>query len=1055
MKTAGLWFLAAVLLAGSTLAVAGVERAPYRARSPHALRAVLLDERFTEGRWTEQTAWSRCVSVPGGTLVPRTICGKPLVRGSRRFARLDAAFRELRGGSAPGDTSAREHVSALWSMRRQQDPGRAVGELRRASERSPRDPSILNDLAVAYLALGARDQSLDPMLRALDAAERALAIDSLMVEAWYNRALAAERLYLVTTAAEAWSRYAAIETDPRWREEALARARALAPRDDTASWATVIRQTRGMDEARRRERLRARVMEAPNHARDFALDLLGQWGENVLAGKTAEAGDELATAREIGAVVPAGGDRTITLSVRAIDAATVPARRRALATAHAGLRRGIAAYRGARYHDADVILAVAERVLERGESGAAGWAGYFRAASRIWMADYASADTILARLARGSARDQPALVGRATWALGTSHVRRDLSDEASRFYAAAQPYLARAGEGEYAAALHMLFSESLWLAGQQGAAREHAYRGLRGLSVFPRSTYYKTQLTIVTIMAGEMNVPRGAMVLSREKMHLERAAGDSSSLALALRLQARARLALGDSAGARADVTEARRIALTLKDSAARNRVIADVEAVRAELLMARDPAGALALLEAVIRTYDAHRLGVYLPDALNQAARAARALGRMERAHAYAERAVQTVETLQDSTHSLETRVSRLETLERMFDAAIGIELERGDAASAFTYLERARVASWPRSGRTAAPPPRPPTPEAVARRLPGGTLFVEYAVLPDRLVTWVLSRGHMRQQSVAITRDSVAKLVSRFQRAGYRSMRAGDAGAVLSDLVVGPLQELGHSGPIVVVPDRELNSVPFSALSVPATGRLVVEHHAVSVLPSAAFLVAAHDRPRRPRQGSGARPLVVGEPATDRVLGLDSLPDAAREAEGVARIQAPATLLSGTRASRAAVLRLLPQASLFHFAGHAVYNPDHPELSYLALAPDSAGGDGILRAREIGTLAATNLMTVVLSACSTLSPRPTHAGAPAGLAYSFLRAGAPATVSTLWDVTDQTTTGVMVEFHRRLAEGVPAAEALRLAQVAALRSHRAQQRSPVAWAAFIYTGP
>jgi CHAT domain-containing protein len=88
-------------------------------------------------------------------------------------------------------------------------------------------------------------------------------------------------------------------------------------------------------------------------------------------------------------------------------------------------------------------------------------------------------------------------------------------------------------------------------------------------------------------------------------------------------------------------------------------------------------------------------------------------------------------------------------------------------------------------------------------------------------------------------------------------------------------------------------------------------------------------------------------------------------------------------------------------------------------------------------------------------MSPRATHAGAPAGLAYSFLRAGAPATVSTLWDVSDQTTTDLLVEFHRLAAAGIPRAEALRRAQVAALRSNHPAKSAPVAWAAFIYTGP
>jgi CHAT domain-containing protein len=133
-------------------------------------------------------------------------------------------------------------------------------------------------------------------------------------------------------------------------------------------------------------------------------------------------------------------------------------------------------------------------------------------------------------------------------------------------------------------------------------------------------------------------------------------------------------------------------------------------------------------------------------------------------------------------------------------------------------------------------------------------------------------------------------------------------------------------------------------------------------------------------------------------------------------------------------------------------VFNSEQPELSYLALA-SSASDTGLLMAREIGALRLSNLEIVVLSACSTSSPRPTRGGAVSGLAYSFLRAGAPATVSTLWDVDDAIAKELLTRFHRAYAGGIPAAEALRLAQLHALQSPRPELRAPNAWAAFVYS--
>jgi CHAT domain-containing protein len=135
-------------------------------------------------------------------------------------------------------------------------------------------------------------------------------------------------------------------------------------------------------------------------------------------------------------------------------------------------------------------------------------------------------------------------------------------------------------------------------------------------------------------------------------------------------------------------------------------------------------------------------------------------------------------------------------------------------------------------------------------------------------------------------------------------------------------------------------------------------------------------------------------------------------------------------------------------------VFNSAQPELSYLALAPNGADDDGALQAWEIGEMRLSHLQVVVLSACSTLNPRSSRTGSVAGLASSFLRAGAPGTISTLWDVTDLGVTELLLELHQRLADHEPAAEALRQAQLRALASPSAQLRAPRTWAAFTFTG-
>ena len=484
---------------------------------------------------------------------------------------------------------------------------------------------------------------------------------------------------------------------------------------------------------------------------------------------------------------------------------------------------------------------------------------------------------------------------------------------------------------------------------------------------------------------------------------------------------------------------------------------LADVLLVRGATERVEDPQAAVRTLAHVASVYRGLKTDGFLAEALYQEAVAAQAAGDEVSARARLQEAIGAIERQSASFALPETRAMLYETVERVFDATIRIDLANKRTDSAFAYLERGRVAAWAPDARLALGAGRAPASLTRIRELlPADAVFVEYALLPDTLAMWIVSSHGSRPHAVAVRRDSVAQLVDRFTREmGDPDVDTASARARLFDLLVAPFaNELGGVGEIVVVPDRELARVPFAALWNRATGRYVLEDYRVRTLPSAAFLVAA-SRAASPDSRSSA--LVIGNPKLDAASAarLPPLPGAFREAEEVARHYGRGKLLRGPGASRDSVLEFLPKYGVFHFAGHAVANGDQPELSYLALASQHAGEVGILRAAEIGRLRLSNLQIVVLSACSTLNPRPSRMGAIAGLAYSFLRAGAPATVSTLWDVDDAVTTELLVSFHNRFAGGMPAAEALRLAQQDALSSRRPELRSPRAWGAFVYTGP
>ncbi|MET0398809.1 MAG: CHAT domain-containing protein [Longimicrobiaceae bacterium] len=1044
---------------------------------------VLLAERFTAGRLTGQVEWEACAAVDSTALVPRVRCGTPLRPGTPRHERRDEAERDL--DRSPRDSSvaglrAGAFKKLLYGDTAVAPRRRAVESLERARRLAPADPGVLNDLAVAYLALGERTQQLEPMLRALDAVERAVLADSLDVAILFNRALVHQRLYQVESAKRAWARYLEVEPDSLWRAEARELAARVARIPDVVRWDTLPASPGGDPlDAAARAAIAARVRKSPQAAREFCFGLLGRWGAAVRGGHEDSAARHLALAREIGeAAVREGLDPGVALAVRRIDAASGSTRERAaLAEAHVELARGFAEFYVPDHKRAAASLARAEGWLRAAGSPAARWAAFYRGAAEISQAGYDGADLRFQTVLAEATPDEQALIGRAVWAQGVTQVRRGNYEAATRLYRGAVPHIDRAREPDNQGTLAYLLAESLGLAGQTRAGQAEALRGLRLLAPFRSSIHLNNHLATVATYARGDGLSHASLAITGEVLEVSRAIGKADLQARAHRARARDLLALGRCGERRAHwwrprdrlarrrcreasalLEEGLRWAGRLPAGDARDRVSADVMLVQGQMARTEDPRKALRLLTGVVKTYRRGRITLHMPVALYEAGLAAEAAGDPAGARARLHEAIGYIERQQAAFESIEGRATFHETVENVFDATLRMAIQAGEWNDAFEYLERARIAIQPVPGRKPGEPPPPGTGIAeLGALLPADVLFADYAVLPDRLVVWTVSRRGRRYYSVPVGRDSVAAMVRRFtEQLGEPESNASQARAALFELLLRrPLKREPKASRLVVVPDRELYLVPFAALWNRRTGRYVVEDREVTTVPSATFYAAASAQAHGDRRRMSA--LVVGNPSLEPELArrLENLPGAFREAERVAPLYGRHRLLRGPEAGRRAVTGLLPSHSVFHFAGHAVFDGEQPGSSYLALAADGANGSGILRAREIGDLRLSNVELAVLSACSTLSPRPSRAGAAAGLAYSFLRAGVPATVSTVWDVDDAATTGVLVEFHRWFAGGASAAGALRQAQIQALRSPRAEVRIPEAWAAFVYTGP
>ena len=149
------------------------------------------------------------------------------------------------------------------------------------------------------------------------------------------------------------------------------------------------------------------------------------------------------------------------------------------------------------------------------------------------------------------------------------------------------------------------------------------------------------------------------------------------------------------------------------------------------------------------------------------------------------------------------------------------------------------------------------------------------------------------------------------------------------------------------------------------------------------------------------------------------------------------------------------LEQYKVLHFATHGFVNSERPELSGLLLAQDTTSSeDGVLYSGEIYNLK-LNAELVVLSACETGLGKIQKGEGILGLTRALLYAGAKNIIVSLWQVEDESTADLMVDFYKNSLENkgkISYSEALRNAKLKMISEGK--YAHPLFWSPFILIG-
>lgn len=329
--------------------------------------------------------------------------------------------------------------------------------------------------------------------------------------------------------------------------------------------------------------------------------------------------------------------------------------------------------------------------------------------------------------------------------------------------------------------------------------------------------------------------------------------------------------------------------------------------------------------------------------------------------------------------------------------------------------------------------------------------------------------------------------RLATNFNRAVSDANRADVRrhAAALSDKLIEPLlPRLRDYSRWLLAPDGALNLVSMAAL-LDGEGRYLAEHFEISYLSSGrdllrmatpaarsdttgAVLVADPDYGASPLAQASYGPQLVRQSSglPEDPLVFKPLPGTALEAQALQSLLDPHTQLLMQRAASEEQLRRLHGPPLLHIATHGFFlrdaaassQPDRNPLlrAGLALAGanlrHSGADDGILTALEMAQLDLRGTQLVVLSACETAQGEAAGSEGIYGMRRALVLAGAETQVTSLWQVPDQPTRLLMVNFYRRLLQGAGRSAALRAAQ----RDMMADPATahPYYWAAFVPAG-
>jgi len=421
--------------------------------------------------------------------------------------------------------------------------------------------------------------------------------------------------------------------------------------------------------------------------------------------------------------------------------------------------------------------------------------------------------------------------------------------------------------------------------------------------------------------------------------------------------------------------------------------------------------------------------------------------------------RSLDTIETVRSSVQSEELRLSFLSTAISFYGDYMEFLISQGRVVEALEVADLSRARTLAEGLPSRAKPfslsPNTVRPLQIARRLNAVLLF--YWVGEQQSYLWVITPVKLSCFRLP-GRPILEPTVNAYRRAildGHDVLSAEDTnGKQLYAMMLNPARSLiPKNSRVILVSAEGLYGLNFETLIVPEPRpHFWIEDVTISEAGSLALLSTAAEKVA----GAKRTLLLVGNPEPSEP-DFPFLAQAPTEMQKVSAHFPPSqcTVLQGKRATPSAYFHSGPERFAYlHFVTHGTASHTRPLESAVILSSD---GDAFkLYARDI-VAHPVQAELVTISACNGAGTRAYAGEGLVGLSWAFLRAGARNVVASLWEVSDASSTGQLMDaFYSGLDRGEDPAAALREAKLFTLKSNfNTVFRKPFYWAPFqLYVG-